>query len=69
MNWPGERPWTRSCESEHGSGVIVASDAFSTIQNADVNLLYRGNDFEGHWFRTTPEWTTHAQSVIEKAGK
>jgi hypothetical protein len=35
----------------------------------NVNLLLRGDDYEGHWFRATPEWTQEAQTTIEKAGK
>jgi hypothetical protein len=50
-------------------GFVYLPGRGEPFYNENVNLLYRGNDFEGHWFRTTPEWTTHAQSVIEKAGK
>jgi hypothetical protein len=35
----------------------------------NTNFLYRGEEFEGHWFRARPEWTTEAQATIEKAGK
>lgn len=50
-------------------GFVYLPGSGEPFYNENVNLLYRGNDFEGHWFRTTPEWTTHAQSVMEKAGK
>jgi hypothetical protein len=50
-------------------GFVYLPGRGEPFYNENVNLLYRGNDFEGHWFRTTPEWTTHAQSVIERAGK
>ena len=35
----------------------------------NVYFLFRGDEYEGDWFHTTLEWTTHAQAVIEKAGK
>jgi hypothetical protein len=35
----------------------------------NVNLLYRGDDFEGRWFRATSEWTTHVQPLIDKRGR
>jgi hypothetical protein len=35
----------------------------------NVNMLSRGDQFEGHWFRATPEWTREAQAAIEKAGQ
>jgi hypothetical protein len=31
----------------------------------NVSLLYRGDEFEGHWFRATKEWTNRAQAAIE----
>jgi hypothetical protein len=34
----------------------------------NVSLLYRGDEFEGHWFRATPEWTKEVQAAIERAG-
>jgi hypothetical protein len=50
-------------------GFVYLPGRGEPFYNENVNLLYRGNEFEGHWFRATPEWTAHAQSVIEKTGK
>jgi hypothetical protein len=35
----------------------------------NVNLLFRGDQFEGHWFHTTPEWTSQAQATLENGGR
>ena len=35
----------------------------------NVSLMYRGDKFEGHWFRATPEWTAAAQAAIDRAGR
>ncbi len=32
----------------------------------NVSLLYRGKQWEGHWFLATPEWTSVAQKVIAR---
>jgi hypothetical protein len=33
---------------------------------ANVNLLYHGKQWEGHWYLATPEWTSAAQEVISR---
>ncbi len=50
-------------------GFVYLPGRGEPFYNENVNLLYRGNEFEGHWFRATPEWTAQAQAAIEKAGK
>jgi hypothetical protein len=50
-------------------GFVYLPGKGEPFYNDNVNLLYRGNEYEGHWFRATSEWTTQAQAAIEKAGK
>ena len=33
---------------------------------ANVNMLWHGKQWEGHWFLSTPEWTSAAQEVIAR---
>ena len=33
---------------------------------ANVNILWHGKQWEGHWFLATPEWTSAAQEVIAR---
>jgi len=32
----------------------------------NVSLLWRGKQWEGHWFLATPEWTSAAQELIRR---
>ena len=51
--------------AEHGFVYLPGNGEPFYSQN--VNLLYRGDQFEGHWFRATSEWTGQAQAAIERA--
>ena len=33
---------------------------------ANVNMLFHGKQWEGHWFLATPEWTSAAQELIAR---
>jgi len=50
-------------------GYIYLPGKGEASYHENVSLLYRGGEFEGHWFRATPEWTKQAQAAIEKARK
>jgi hypothetical protein len=50
-------------------GFVYLPGRGEPFYSENVDLLYRGDEFEGHWFRTTSEWSREAQAVIEKVGK
>jgi hypothetical protein len=50
-------------------GFVYLPGRGEPFYNENTNLLYRGDEFEGRWFRATPEWTREAQATIEKGGK
>jgi hypothetical protein len=50
-------------------GFVYLPGRGEPFYDENVNLLLRGDQFEGHWFRATPEWTRQAQATIETARK
>jgi len=50
-------------------GFVYLPGKGEPFYDANVSLLYRGEQFEGHWFHATPEWTMAAQAAIENARK
>jgi len=50
-------------------GFVYLPGRGEPLYSQNTNLLYRGDDYEGHWFRATSEWTSHVQTLIEGSGK
>jgi len=51
-----------------GQGYVYLPGRGEQFFKSNVNLMLRGDAFEGHWFRATPEWTLQAQAAIKAAG-
>ena len=65
------RPYVVFYVYDSGSkqGFVYLPGRGEPFYNENVNLLLRGDEYEGHWFHATPEWTKEAQALIEKAGR
>ena len=58
-----------SYDSVAHQGYIYLPGRGEAYYSENVFTLYRGDQFEGHWFRATPEWTAAAQAAVEKASR
>jgi len=67
----GARPYVvyYAFDPSSNQGFVYLPGRGEPFYNENVNLLFRGDDFEGHWFLAIPEWTRAAQAIIENAVK